>query len=369
MKLIQSNGSARFGIFAEPIEEVNHRDFPLFDEMDRRVGWLRRRFAFNQFEFLGGISEQLVFGCAVADVKYAGTAFVYAYDPATRWIIERSFQRPLAAGLWFDQQPESGTTEFRSGRDFIQMRGTIQPRTRHLEVHLRDGFEINATFAEETTNDNAGSVTTELCSATSDVPGAKVEGPGSQTSPLEPMRICTPAGGSGFVFARNTAGHRITGTLRVNGRKFDLAEIGALGHHDWTAGYMRRHTFWNWGCIAGHATDGRVVGMNVSCGVNETSFSENCFWLNGRLHQVGPVLFQYNRTDVMLPWRMTSIDGRVDLRFVPEAAHRERVHAILVATNFTQLIGRYDGTLRTEADETLRIESQLGYAERHYAKW
>ena len=337
-RLIDPTGAVRLGIIAEPIDEVNFRDFRLIDELDRRVGRLRRYFAFNQFEFLGAVSDQLVFGCALADVKYAGTGFVYAYDPATRQFVEHSFRQPLARGIWFDQHPESGVSELRAGQNFIQLRGSEQPRARRLQVRLTDGFQIDAEFSEE-------------------------------NPPIEPLRICTPAGAAGWVYARKTAGHRVAGTLTTGSRSFDLSAIGALGHHDWTAGYMRRHTFWNWGCIAGRATDGRVVGMNVSCGVNETSFTENCFWLDGKLHKLDTVRFEYDRGDLMKPWHMTSYDGRLDLAFRPEGVHREKLNAFIVASNFSQLIGRYDGWLQTAAGERLVVGNLLGYAEWHYAKW
>lgn len=336
--LITANGTPRIGIFHEPIDVVNHQDFTLIDEFDRRVGRLRRYFAFNQFEFLGAVSEQLVFGCALADVKYAGTAFVYAYDPTTRQFIERSFQQPLARGIWFDQRPESGVSEMRVGQNYIQLRGSEAPRMRRLQVRLSNGFEIDAEFSEE-------------------------------HPPIEPMRICTPSGPAGWVYARKTAGHRVTGTLTAGGRHYDLAAIDALGHHDWSAGYMRRHTFWNWGCIAGRTAEGRVVGMNVCCGVNDTSFTENCFWLDGRLHKLDSLRFEYDRDDLMQPWHLTSADGRLDLTFRPEGRHREKINAFVVASNFSQLIGRYDGWLQTADGERVAVTNLLGYAEWHYAKW
>ena len=337
-RLIDAAGDARLGIFAEPIDEVNYRDFELLSPFGKRVGRLRRHFAFNQFQFLGALSEQLVFGCAMADIKYVGTAFVYCYEPATRRFTEYSFQQPLARGMRFDQLPESGCSVFRTGGNRIEMSASTRPRHRRLVVELRSGVAIDAVFSEE---DPA----------------------------LQPMFICTPAGATGWVYARKTAGHAVSGTLRWEGREFDLAAIGMRGHHDWSAGYMRRQTFWNWGCLAGRAADGRIVGMNVSCGVNETSFTENCFWLDGQLHKLDTVLFEYDRRDLMRPWRLTSFDGRLQLSFRPEGRHSENINAWVVASNFNQLVGRYDGWLQTAAGERIAISNMLGYAERHYAKW
>src|SRR6266436_3668577 len=94
--LIDPKGDVRLGIFAEPIEEVNYRDFDLRDPFGRRVGRLRRHLAFKQFQFLGALSEDVVFGCAIADLKYVSTAFVYVYQPKTRRFLESSFQQPLS---------------------------------------------------------------------------------------------------------------------------------------------------------------------------------------------------------------------------------------------------------------------------------
>jgi hypothetical protein len=336
-RLIDARGEVRLGIFAAPIAEVNHRDFALTDPFGRPVGRLRRHFAFKQFQFLGGLCDALVFGCALADIRYAGTAFVYCWEPATRRYAEASFQRPLALGMRCTDTPETGTATFHAGRTSIEMTGVATPRQRHL-VACTGAIAIDAVFHED-------------------------------DPPIEPMRICTAAGATGWVYARKTAGQRVTGTLDWDGRRFDLAALGMRGHHDWSAGFMRRHTFWNWACLAGALPDGRVVGLNVSCGVNETSFTENCFWLDGRLHKLDTVAFAYDRRDLDRPWQVHSSDGRLALEFRPEGRHAERVNAGIVASDFNQLFGRYHGRLETAAGERIPIDGLLGYIERHYAKW
>ena len=354
-RLIDTQGDVRCGIFAEPIDEVNYRDFDLRDPFGRCAGRLRRHFGFNQFQFLGALSETVVFGCAIADLKYANTSFVYVYEPATRRFHQASFQMPLSIGVHCDQQPETGSASFRSGRNHIvmtvsdvaapsdQRERSIEktpaagPRARRLEVKFADGLAIDAVFDEA-------------------------------DPPIQPMYICTPAGATGWVYARKTAGHTVSGTLRWDGRSVDLAAVGARGHHDWSAGYMRRETFWNWGCLAGVA-GGRVLGVNVSCGVNETSFTENCFWVDGQLHKLDTVIFEHDRRDVMQPWRVRSYDGRLHLEFVPEAKHAVNINAWIVASNFNQLCGRYNGWVETAAGERITVTNLLGYMESHYAKW
>ncbi|MGH7785941.1 MAG: DUF2804 domain-containing protein [Candidatus Binatia bacterium] len=337
-RLIDATGQVRCGIFAEPVGEVNYRDYTLTTPFGAPAGRWARRFGFNQFQFLGALSESLVFGCAIADIKYAGTVFVYLFEPASGRLVEHSFQTPLGRGIQFDQDPENGRASFRSRRGTVEMGSSAAPAQRTLRVALADGTAIDARFDE-------------------------------QSPPQQPMRICTRAGASGWVYARKTAGMPVSGSVTWEGRRFDLAALGTRGHCDWSAGYMRRETFWNWGCLAGAAADGRTLGMNVSCGVNETGFTESCFWVDGALHKVDVVAFDYDRTDLMRPWHLYSADGRVDLTFQPQARHVENVNAWIIATNFNQLLGRYRGRLRTAAGETIAVDGLLGYAESHYAKW
>ncbi len=335
-RLVDDRGRVRFGIFSEPVEEVDGWQSTLVDEWDRPVSRWRRYWGWNQFEFLGGLSEELIFGCALANVRYAGTVFAYVYFPKRGRMHEFSVQLPLGWGVRLDRRPEDGTSEYRGWRATVRMRAGSQPHTRLLEVDS-PGFRIEAELDE-------------------------------QTPPLQPMRICTPAGAAGWVFARKTAGQAVRGSLRLGADLYNLERLGVAGHRDWTAGFMRRETFWNWGCFAARLPGG-VAGLNISCGVNETSFTENCFWWNGRLEKLDTVAFDYDRQNLRKPWRMTSFDGRCELEFVPLAQHRERINLGVVATNFTQLIGRYNGRLCTRGGEQITLRDVWGYAEWHYAKW
>ncbi len=336
-RLVRTDGTVRLGIFSDAVDEVNHRDFVWRDPFGRPRGWLARHFGFHQFQFLGGLSETLVFGCAVVDTRWLCSAFVYCWDPTTRRRVEESAKRPLGMGASFVDTPEVGTVSFAAGGMRVAMHADAAPRARRLEV-VAGPIAIDATFSEE-------------------------------TPAMEPMRICTRAGATGWVYARKTAGLGMRGTLRWGDAAYDLGAIGIHGHHDWSAGYMRRETFWNWGCLAGRVADGRIVGMNVSCGVNETSVTENCFWIDGRLHKVDTVAFEYDRRDLMRPWRLRSSDGRVALAFTPEGMHVERVNAFVLATNFHQLIGRFTGTLTSAEGEQVEVAHLLGFCEDHYAKW
>src|SRR5262249_8897536 len=86
--LVNAEGTGRLGSFSKPIALVNSRGYALTTPLGRTAGRWARHFGFNQFQFLGALCDELVFGCALANIKYAGTAFVYLYDPAAKRIVE-----------------------------------------------------------------------------------------------------------------------------------------------------------------------------------------------------------------------------------------------------------------------------------------
>lgn len=335
--LIDSNGRVTLGMFDGPVAQINHSDYQLQTPMGKRVGSLRRHLAYNQFQFFGVVSDSLLMGCAIIDIKYISSAFIYFFHPPTGTLIERSFKLPLGFGLTQVQSPIEGTARFQMGRNLFEMTSNANERTRTLTASLATGESVNVTLDEASPE-------------------------------FSPMCICTRAGLRGWVYAQKTAGVTARGSVEFGEMKFDLEEIDATGHHDWSAGYMRRETWWNWACLSGRLPDGRLVGMNVSCGVNESSFTESCFWIDGRLFKVDTVAFQYDPDNMKGPWHIRSVDGQVNLSFTPQGSHGEHIDAVVVASNFEQMFGRFEGTLGL-GDQSVEINGQWGYTEEHFAKW
>lgn len=335
--LIQPNGQPHYGQFPAAPELINYRDFDFRSAMGRKLGALAKWRRFHQFQYFGIISDELIGGCALANLSLLGVGFVYLFHPASGRMIERQFKLPLGMGSVFSQNPNQGLCELRWGRNRLRLENCGASHEKRLSVSLDDGTTIEACFSER--------------------------------EPLfEPMCLCTPTAVNGWVYAQKVAGVRCTGRIQSSLGDFDLARIGAFAHHDWSAGYMRPETFWNWACLSGQV-DGVRVGLNLSCGVNETSFSENCFWLDGQLIKVGGVHFSFDRDQPLQPWRITSQDGQVDLRFVGEGLHKERMNAGILASNFKQIFGRFQGELRPLGRSPVRIDNLWGFVEDQYVKW
>lgn len=335
-RLINASGQPRYGLFPDGVEEINYLDFDLRTVMDRPRSQLARRFGANQLQFISLLSPELIVGVAIVDLKLVSNAFVYLYAPATGQFDEFSFLQPLARGTTFESRPGSGRAVFEKGRNRISVDAASEPGVRHLRVELAGGTRVDARIDE--------------------------------ASSQQPLSICTRAGYTGWVFTRKTAARGCSGSVSWRGQQHDLQQLGALAAVDWTTGFMRRETFWNWGSLSCCLPDGRRLGFNLAAGVNETGFTENGIWLDDQLIKVDMVDFQFDRAEPLTPWQLRSADGQIDLRFQPVGTRQEKLNALLLASNFKQHFGQYHGELRV-AGETLTLDGAWGLVEDHYARW
>lgn len=335
--LVDATGRVHRGRFSASVPRINGRDHDYRTPMGRPAPARQRRFHYKQFQYFGLVSDELLLGCALADTAWLGVAFFYWFEPATGELHEYSWRSPLARQPRLSESPVEGVSRFRQ-----------------KNVNIEMGYE------------RSGETLTK--SLTVDLPELQLQARMDEPSDHEPMALCTRTGVNGWTYTNKVAGLPVEGRLTHKGTSRDLAELDAGGHHDFSAGYMRRRTFWNWACLSGR-TDGHWLGLNVSCGVNETSFTENCFWRDNELIKVDLVDFDYDGDDLMCPWRIRSGDGRVDLMFEPLNRHREKLNILLFASNFHQIFGRFTGVLRDARGHETRVDGLHGFVEEQYAQW
>ncbi len=330
-QLIQ-HGKPRFGIVAQPWTEINYRDYDLRTPTGRRVGRLGKILGYNHFQYFGIISAEVIAGCAMVNMRLGTVVFCYVFEPQTRRMVEWQFKD---IGWLFSKTvntPTAGESWFRRGKNAICYQNSDNPRRKRLRVELAGRLHIDAAFSES-------------------------------EPAFEPMCITTKTGATGWVYAQKVAGVRCTGRIECALGSYDLDGLQAFAHHDWSGGYMRRETFWNWACLSGQV-NGTRIGLNLSCGVNETEFTENCYWLDGKLVKVDTVQFCYDRDNPDSEWSIRSFDGQIDLQFRPQGRHEEVQNFGLIASNFKQFFGEFRGRVGTH-----RVDGLFGFVEDQYAKW
>jgi hypothetical protein len=112
------------------------------------------------------------------------------------------------------------------------------------------------------------------------------------------------------------------------------------------------------------------VGLNLGCGFGDCSAaSENCFVVNGKIHKLEQVTFDYDSRDFMRPWKFTDSEGRLNLIFTPFKERKAVTNLGIIFSEVHQLLGKYSGTVRTDEGAIININDLIGFAEEHQAHW
>ncbi|NOY69698.1 MAG: DUF2804 domain-containing protein [Deltaproteobacteria bacterium] len=328
--IISGNGRIRFGRFDTPVAPIDIRPYSLKTAMGKNRSNFIKKLSFKQFVFIGIIGPDIIFGSAVVNLKYITSGFVYAYDRSTRALydIEKT-GLPLPGKCRISIDPENPSARI---------------STRGLQI------EINKDRLQAESGDVSIDVRLDR----------------SKTTPL---RLCSRAGYTGWVYTQKTTPIPVTGVIKIPGKEIKLAFDKHMALMDWTAGFMRRETFWNWAASAAVLNDGRRFGLNLSAGVNETGFTENAFWVDEKMTKIDTIEFRFDPDDLLAPWHIRSSDAHADLTFQPDCQRNQQINAGIIASRFTQMIGRFSGTLKTDAGETITIKDIPGWAEDHFARW
>ncbi len=160
------------------------------------------------------------------------------------------------------------------------------------------------------------------------------------------------------------------GWIKRGDEQIEIHPANSLGNLDWGRGVWEYNSFWVWASASGFLPDGRTVGLNMGYGFGDTSAAtENALILNGHIHKLARVDFQYDSSDFKRHWRMVSPDGRLDLEFVPFVERFAKTDLVVLNSEVHQMFGRYSGTVQADDGEVIRLDGLVGFAEEHHAKW
>ena len=162
-----------------------------------------------------------------------------------------------------------------------------------------------------------------------------------------------------------------TGYVKLGDERLEFASP-AFGCLDYGRGVWPEYTVWNWGS-ASAIQDGRLIGLNLGGQWTDgTGMTENGLCIDGRLTKISEDLFfDYDRTDTMKPWRVTTtVSDRVDLRFEPEFVRvSESGRRDGFFTSARQVFGCYSGEIEPDGEERMRVRDLFGWIEDHEARW
>jgi Domain of unknown function (DUF2804), N-terminal/Domain of unknown function (DUF2804), C-terminal len=337
---------------------------PLLDPQGRlaQVGWSRQplldcnleqarfyalrgfqRFRMKRWDYYAVFTPQRFFSATIADLGYAGNIFVYTLEFASGALHEEGLVVPLSRGVELERNSPRGVASFDNGS--VRLRFEAEGQKRRVSVRwpsFHDGRGISAEIV-------LGSLPRH-----------------------ESMNIVIPIGRRRFYDNTKINCLPAEGSIEYGGVREDLAPETCLGSLDWGRGVWEYRSYWNWASGSGFLPrpDGRPVGLNLGRGFGDLSkATENCVVVDGRLHKLGAVTFDYVSGDYMRPWRFADDEGRLDLTFTPFKDRTARTNLAVIFSEVHQMFGRYNGRVVLDDGRPLEIRDLIGFAEEHQARW
>ncbi|MBN1657493.1 MAG: DUF2804 domain-containing protein [Anaerolineae bacterium] len=299
-----------------------------------------QRLRVKRWDYYGLTTPGHYFSFTLADLGYAGQVFAYVVDFEGRRHHEETLTIPLGRGIVLPRNSTEGESAFDNGR--VRIGFGVAPGARRVTVSW-PGFEGQRLAAEVTLA----------------MPAAH-----------ESMNVVIPIAGKRFYLNRKVNCLPAEGWVEYRGERFEVQPEACLGNLDWGRGVWEYRSFWVWASASGFLRDGRTLGLNLGFGFGDTSAAtENAVVIDGRVHKLGEVRFDYDPADFKRPWRMESPDGRLDLEFVPFYDRTAQTNLLVITSEVHQMFGRYHGTVTAEDGETIAIDGLTGFAEEHLARW
>jgi hypothetical protein len=168
-------------------------------------------------------------------------------------------------------------------------------------------------------------------------------------------------------------------TMVLGGREISLHPKKALGLFCDGKGFLpyRMRGAWCTGLGMGERSaagggmgeTNRRVGFSMGESQTREAYknNENALWVDGALTPLPPVRITMPK-GVESGWVIQDVEGMVDLAFTPQEQFRDAVNSILAKTEYTTLIGVYNGMLVTAQGEKILLKNFWGFGEKLYLR-
>ena len=299
-----------------------------------------QRLRVKRWDYYGVTTPERFFSVTVADLGYAGQAFVYTVDFASGQYHEETATIPLSRGVQLPRNSTGGESRYDNGK--LRLSFLATPAGRRLQVHWPSfaGQPLSADISLRLAPEQESTV------------------------------VVIPIAGNRFYYNRKVNCLPAEGWLQVGDRRTEITPDTCLANLDWGRGVWEYRSFWVWASASGFLPDGRTLGLNLGFGFGDTSAAtENTVTLAGRIHKLGQVDFSYDPADYRRPWRMTDPDGRLDLVFTPFVERVAKTNLLVITSRVHQMFGRYTGQVQADDGEIIELNGLVGFAEEHHARW
>ncbi len=335
--LLKDNGDLfQVGWARYPLLECNLENARFYPKLLRPMQFARVKV----WDYYAVFTPNRFFSATIANLGYAGNIFVYTLDFESGDLHEEGLVIPLGRGVTLSRQTV-GVCEYQG--QGVHLKFETTPEAHQIFVDwpgFHDGRGIRAELSLEK----------------------------GQTH--ESMNIVIPIPIKRFYYNHKINCLPANGSLQYGDIREELNPGESLGQLDWGRGVWEYSSFWNWASASGFLPDGRAVGLNLGCGFGDTSAAtENALILDGKIHKLDQVTFDYNAQDFMKPWKFTDNAGRLNLNFVPFKDRFAATKLFVIDSEVHQLFGRYSGKVIADDGEKIQLDNLIGFAEEHKARW
>ena len=190
--------------------------------------------------------------------------------------------------------------------------------------------------------------------------------------PEESMVICTPFEKPGhFYYNQKINCMRARGKVTYGAKEYIFDPSESFAVLDWGRGVWTYHNTWYWGSASYHV-DGVPFGWNIGYGFGNTSAaSENMLFYNRKAHKLSRVKFHIpgGEKDFLSPWKITSDDGRFEMKFVPVLDRASCTDVGVIKSDQHQVFGKFSGKAVLDDGKVIEVKDFPGFAEKVENKW
>jgi hypothetical protein len=315
------------------------------------VGWSRRPLHHcnlhghwprkKRWNYWAVVSATHLFSVTLSNVDYLGLPFIYLLDFRDNRFAEKTLLKPFGAGCHLLPEVDRDViyTDPAMPISMLQKDGGVQLKVGCPDF---DGKELKV-----------------------DLMIHKPEG-------HETLNVVIPWSSRRFQFTSKQNTLPAEGTVQWGEEIIHFGIEDTFACLDFGRGIWPFECFWNWSSFSTRLSDGRTVGINLGAGWTEgTGMNENGICIDGKLTKLSEdVAFDYDPSHFMQPWHLhTTATAHLDLQFTPFYERIAKTDALVITSECHQMIGRFSGTLKTDAGETIQILDAIGWAEDHHARW
>jgi Domain of unknown function (DUF2804), C-terminal/Domain of unknown function (DUF2804), N-terminal len=338
--LVQDGRVVEFGVFSEPFRKLNLEKADIFAKGDKIPEGLVR-FRLKEWQHFGIVHPEHYIGLVIFNAKFLGISFVYHYDRATKVRVEHSRQGPgsravVAETTW------NGECSFAGKGYRIEMHNRLEDGYHEVAVEVAARKELPGISGQFRMLENINN--------------------------YDPLVIVSPFAANRPLYTHKAA-CPVEGRLVVGEEVIDFDPERDVCLLDEQKAFYPYRSFWKWMTFAGHDKKGRLIAANLcqnNIG-NDEEYSENCYWLNGKIHLTGAARFGFSEADILGPWFINTTDRLADLEFRPEGERAERIKVGPIMSDFHQPFGLFNGRLGKGG--RVAVEDLFGLCEQHVTRY